>query len=465
MPHGRPRNAPVPTLDPLALPQIVTAVPGPQSQQWLQRLALCESPNVTAMGPDFPIVWQRARGPVVQDVDGNLLLDLGSSFGVALVGHNHPSVVAAVHAQADQLLHGMGDVHPPAVRIALLERLQHLAPGDLGRAVLCGGGSEAVEVAQKTALLATGKPGIIAFAGSYHGLGHGALSATSRRDFREPFSAHLSHHVAWVPFPQALHPPPGVAPDRVAEHVLGRVADLIDHPAQGGMPIGAVLFEPIQGRGGSVLPPEGFLGELARVCRSRGVLLIADEIFTGLGRTGQWWAGGEAVPDLLCVGKALGGGMPIAACLGRPEVMAAWGPSRGEALHTSTFLGHPVAAAAALATLQVLEDEDIPRQASEQGALWLAELTAALQGLPGVLQVRGAGLMLGIELADQPGQSAGARVWQWVLNALRHGLIVLPAGARGEVLQLTPPACVSPEQRRFAVAGLRAALVASQGLP
>lgn len=461
MPHGRPWNAPVLPLDPQALPHIATAVPGPQSQQWLRRLAQCESPNVTAMGPDFPIVWQQARGAVVQDVDGNLLLDLGSSFGVALVGHNHPGVVAAVHAQTDQLLHGMGDVHPPAVRIALLERLQQLAPGDLGRAVLCGGGSEAVEVAQKTALLATGKPGVIAFAGSYHGLGHGALSATSRRDFREPFSAHLSHHVAWVPFPQPLHPPPGVAPDRVAEHVLGRVADLIDHPSQGGLPIGAVLYEPIQGRGGSVLPPPGFLLELAQLCRARGVLLIADEIFTGLGRTGQWWAGGDVVPDLLCVGKALGGGMPIAACLGRPEVMAAWGPSRGEALHTSTFLGHPVAAAAALATLQVLEDEAVPARAAEQGAHWLAELHVALDGLPGVLEIRGTGLMLGIELADLPGHTAGARVWQWVVQALRRGLIVLPAGARGEVLQLTPPVCVTADQRRTAVAGLRAALLAS----
>ncbi len=449
-------------LDPQALPRVTMPLPGPQSQQWLQRLRACESPNVTAVGADFPIVWQQARGAVVQDVDGNQLLDLGSAFGVALIGHNHPEIVAAVHAQTDRLLHGMGDVHPPAVRIALLERLQQLAPGDLGHAVLCGGGSEAVEVAQKTALLATGKPGVIAFAGSYHGLGHGALSATSRRDFREPFSAHLSQHVSWVPFPQPLHPPAGVAADRVVEHVLGRVTDLLEHPSQGGIPIGAVLVEPIQGRGGSIVPPPEFLKQLAALCRDRGVLLIADEIFTGLGRTGQLWAGGEVVPDLLCVGKALGGGMPISACLGRPEVMAAWGPSRGEALHTSTFLGHPVAAAAALATLDLIERDNIAGQAAEQGAAWLRELSEALRDVPGLVELRGAGLMIGIELADIKCKTAGQRVWNWVVAALQQGIIVLPAGARGEVLQLTPPVSVTAEQRSIAVAALQRALWAAE---
>ncbi len=456
--------ADLPPLDPLALPQLVTAIPGPLSQAWLRRLKAVESPNVTAVASDFPIVWQQARGGAIRDVDGNTLVDATSAFGVALLGHGPDAVRAAVHRQADQLLHGMGDVHPPAVRIALLEKLQEIAPADLGGAVLCGGGAEAVEVALKTALLATGKAGVIAFSGAYHGLGHGALDATARRDFRFPFAAQLACNTVWVPFPHPLRPPVGVAAADLLAYTLARVEELLAHPAMGGVPIGAVLVEPIQGRGGTVIPPAGFLSGLRQLCDRHGVLLVLDEIYTGCCRTGSWFAcqSEDVVPDILCVGKALGGGLPIGACLGRPHVMACWGESQGEALHTSTFLGHPLAAAAALASLNALQDMGMADLARSLGVSWLAELSAALADHPAVLQVRGRGLMLGIELRDWQGVPAGQRAWQVVTGCLRRGVVVLPCGTLGEVIQLTPPAVLSAEQRSCIVQALVAALADTQ---
>lgn len=460
-----PMAADLPPLDPEALPHLSTAIPGPRSQAWLRRLKAVESPNITAVASDFPVVWQQARGGAIRDIDGNVLVDATSAFGVALLGHGPDRVRAAVHRQADALLHGMGDVHPPVVRIALLEKLQEIAPADLTGAVLCGGGAEAVEVALKTALLATGKAGVIAFSGAYHGLGHGALDATARRDFRYPFAAQLAGNTVWVPFPHPLRPPVGVAAVDLLAHTLARVEEHLAHPAMGGVPIGAVLVEPIQGRGGTVIPPAGFLAGLRQLCDHYGVLLVLDEIYTGCCRTGAWFActAEGVVPDILCIGKALGGGLPIGACLGRPTVMASWGESRGEALHTSTFLGHPLAAAAALASLNALQELGIAELALRLGSQWLTDLQAALGDHPAVLQVRGRGLMLGIELRDWQGMTAGARAWQVVTSCLRRGVVVLPCGTQGEVIQLTPPAVLTDDQRACVVGALAAALAETCG--
>ncbi len=439
-----------------ALPAIVVPPPGPASAAWLARLRQVESANVTAIGPDFPVVWQRAQGAVVVDVDGNRYLDAGSSFGVALIGHGHAAVRAAVHAQTDALLHGMGDVHPPTVRIELLEALQAVAPGDLGHGVLCTGGSEAVEVALKTALLATGKPGILAFAGGYHGLSLGALGGTHRADFRAPFAPWLPGPTRFLPFPRA----DARAPERAAAALAATLAEAEAALLAPGAAIGAVLVEPLQGRGGTVVAPHGLLQGLRTLCDRAGALLIVDEIFTGCGRTGAMFACEHegVLPDLLCVGKALGGGLPIAACLGRAAAMAAWGPSTGEALHTSTFLGHPLASAAALATLGVLRDEQVPQRAAHDGLRWAAELHRALGDHAAVAQIRGKGLMWGIELRGPAGEPGGALAWQAVLGCLRRGVLVLPCGPAGDVLQLTPPVCVTAEQRACIVAALADAI-------
>ena len=438
-----------PPLSPDALPALIAPVPGPLSRAWLERLRAVESPNITSISSDFPIVWQEASGAAVLDVDGNTYLDATSSFGVALIGHGHPAVRQAIAAQSDLLVHSMGDVHPARVRIELLEQLTQIAPGELGRAVLCTGGAEAVEVALKSALLYTGKPGVVAFSGAYHGLGHGALDVTSRRDFRAPFFAQLARNTHWVPFPDPRWPPQGIQPNDILRYCLGRVEELLVHPAIGGVPFGAVLVEPIQGRGGSIAPPEGFLRGLRDLCDRHRIALIFDEIFTGCGRTGRWFACDHeaVVPDLLCVGKALGGGLPIAACLGLPAVMRAWGQSQGEALHTSTFLGNPVCCAAALATLEVMQRQNIPARAEALGGQMLHKLQNLLRDLPWIAQVRGRGLMLAVELRDPvTAQPAKQLTWSVVTEALQRGLIVLPCGVHGNAIQLTPSALMTEQQ-------------------
>jgi 4-aminobutyrate aminotransferase-like enzyme len=421
---------------------VVNPIPGPRSRTLLQRLKAVESPNVTFVAHRFPVVWQSASGAEVVDVDGNTYLDAGSAFGVALVGHGHPDVVAAAQRQTAELMHGMGDVHPPAVRIELLERLVEIAPGNLGHGVLCTGGSEAVEVALKTALLATGRAGVVSFHGGYHGLSTGALAVTSRADFRDPFAAHLPATCWFSDFPTAAEELAGC---------LQQVADLLCDPSRD---IGLVMVEPIQGRGGTVVPPDGWLRGLADLCTEYGALLCCDEIFTGVGRTGAWFAceADGVVPDLLCVGKALGGGFPISACLGKPEVMQAWGESKGEALHTSTFLGHPVACAAALATLAVIERSGLIDRVLRLGPLLKFYLERELSHRNlGIKEIRGRGLMLGVQAGPRGRKSGTDIVLATVSGCLQRGLIILPAGPLGDVLQLTPPAiCTELQLQRMA---------------
>ena len=421
------------------LPQMSVPPPGAASSALAARLAEVESRNVTFLGPDFPVFWTEARGANVRDADGNVYLDLTGAFGVSVAGHAHPAIVEAIRDQAGRLVHGMGDVHPPALKVELLEALAELSPWRDARGVLANSGSEAVEIALKTALLATDRPGVIAFEGSYHGLTPGALATTAREHFRAPFRRHLHPGVRFVPFPDELE---GTAP----EEALAATGRALDDPD---LPVGAVIVEPIQGRGGVRVPPPEFLGALAERARAAGALLIFDEIFTGFGRTGQTFAlEHEGVaPDLLCVGKALGGGLPISACLGPRRVMDAWPISRGEALHTSTFLGHPLACASALAFLEVLEGEALVERARETGARIRRGLEEALVGVEGVRGIRGRGLFLGIVFE----RSAGADV---AAAALGHGLIVLPAGDRGEVVELSPPLTLTAAQADAAIEGV-----------
>lgn len=431
------------------LPSVEAHPPGPASRALAQRLAAVESRNVTHASDDWPVFWEAARGANVRDADGNVYLDLTGAFGVALLGHGHPAVREAVRAQLDTLVHGMGDVHPPAVKVRLLERLQAMAPWAGARTVLSSTGSEAVETALKTAEVATGRPGILAFEGAYHGLTLGSLAVTDRPLFREPFRARLYGGVGFAPFPDP------VRDGADASHrSLEVVRALLERGAPNGDPIGAVIVEPVQGRAGARVAPDGFMARLSRLAREAGALVVADEVFTGMGRCGAMLAS-ERVglnPDLVCLGKALGGGLPISACLGRPEVMDAWPPSRGEAIHTSTFLGHPLACAAALAVLDTIEAEGVAERARVLGGRMVVELRRALSGLDGVVEVRGLGLLVGIELGsgedDVPLAGAGAAVAR---AALADGVLVLPAGAQGHVVELTPPVELTDEQVACAV--------------
>ena len=397
-------------------PALLTAVPGPRSRALARRLAAVESRNVTAQLPAPPIFWERAVGANVWDADGNRYVDLGAGFGVANVGHAHPRVVEALTGQSGALLHAMGDVHPAAVKVALLEALAARFPGGgATRAVLGSSGSDAVEVALKTALLATGRPGVVAFEGAYHGVALGALDVTWRPEFRAPFGERLPRRTSFARF--------------------GDAADVARAARECPAPVGAVIVEPVQGRGGERVPPRGFLRALRELCSAEGWLLVADEVYTGCARTGRFFACEHegVAPDLLCVGKGLAGGMPLSACVGRAAVMDAWPPSAGEALHTQTFLGHPPGCAAALATLAVLEEEKLAERAAELGGVALAFLADALRASPRVVACRGLGLLIGIE-CDAPATAQRA-----CAAALAHGVIAIPSGDDSRVIAVTPP--------------------------
>lgn len=409
------------------LPQIVVPPPGPRSRELSVALRELEAPGVNTLSgaASASILWEEACGSNVRDVDGNIYIDLTSGFGVAAVGHRHPKVVAAVREQAGRLLHGLGDVMAHPLRIELARRLVEMAPVDDPQVFFSISGAEAVEIALKTALGATGKPGILAFEPSYHGLTLGALAVTSREEFRAPFAAHLHGHVRRLPYAADLEN---------IERAL----------AQGD--IGAVIVEPIVGREGVLIPPAGWLTGIAEICRRCGALLIVDEIFTGFGRTGRLFAvEHEGVrPDILCCGKALGGGLPIAAVIARRDLFRCW-KTPGEARHTATFLANPLACAAALATLDVLQEEDLPARAARLGLDLGGRLAAWPERFPEVEAVRGRGLLWGIQLRS----SEIAK--KWMLDAWARGILLLAGGSEGRVAQLVPPLNVKEEQIKEAV--------------
>lgn len=421
-------------------PRIVVPPPGPRSRELSLRLGDLEAPGVNTLFAGQPsLLWEEAHGANVQDVDGNLYLDVTSGFGVAAVGHAHPEVVRAVRDQAGVLLHGLGDVHAHPKRVELAERLVRLAPVDDPQVFFSISGAEAVEIALKTAVAATGRPAVLAFEPSYHGLTLGALAVTSRPEFRAPFQSHLHAHVRRLPF--------ACAPGRI-EEVL-RQND-----------VAAVIVEPIVGREGVLVPPPGWLATLADLCRSAGTVLIADEIFTGFGRTGTMFVvEAEGVrPDLLCCGKALGGGMPIAAVVGRRDLLACWA-TPGEALHTATFLAHPLACAAALATLEILEREALPARAARLEPEVADRLAGWSQRFPRtVAAVRGRGLLWGVELTDRE------RAKRWAAEALQRGVLMLAGGPEGKVAQIVPPLTISEEQLRVTLDLLEEGLAIVEGL-
>lgn len=404
------------------LPLVRVPPPGPRSLAACRDLGALEAPGINTLYGGAPsILWSEARGANVLDVDGNRYIDMTSGFCVAAIGHRHPRVVAAVRRQSARLLHGLGDVAGHEPRIELARRLCALAPVDDAQVYFAISGSDAVEIAIKTAILKTGKPGLLVFDPAYHGLTLGALAASSRRLFRQPFELHLQPFVERLPF--------GVASERIA--------DLLALKPE----IGCVLVEPIVGREGVLVPPDGWLGALAAVCARAGVLLAVDEILTGLWRTGPRFAvDAERVrPDLLCCGKALAGGVPIAAVVGRRAVMTAWGCA-GEARHTATFVAHPLACAAALACLDVLESESFQRSAIGTATRLEARLSTWKARFQGLQQIRGRGCFWGLEL------SSSEQANKLALQARQEGILLLTGGCNGRVAQLAPPLDIAPRQ-------------------
>jgi len=429
------------------------------TRQTLNLLRDYESPNVTFLDPDgsWPIVWERARGVHVWDAAGKKYLDLTAAFGVAAAGHANPRVVKAAQKQMSRLLHAMGDVHPHALKAQLARELSALtferwlgrkskipSFSRRGKTIFCNSGFEAVEAALKTATLATGKSGIIAFAGGYHGLGYGTLNATHREHFRRPFLSQLRQFGKFVPFP--TH-------DEQMTSALKEITALLRTRK-----FGALLVEPIQVRGGINIPPDSFLPELRKRCDRFGTLLILDEIYTGFGRTGKWFAceHSATVPDLICLGKALTGGFPLSACVGRADLMdAAWPRSQGEAIHTSTFLGHPVGCAMALAQIREIKRSKLVERSQALGDFLLSQLAAQPATCNLQLATRGFGLLAGIELRLPNEQPATAATLEIIKAMLTKGYILLPEGEHSNVIGFTPPLVISKTQLRQAIRALR----------
>jgi 4-aminobutyrate aminotransferase-like enzyme len=445
-----------------------------KTQHVLSLLSAFESRNITFIEPDgsWPIVWERACGVHVWDAEGRKYLDLTAAFGVAAAGHANPRVVRAGQKQMGTLLHAMGDVHPHALKGELAAELSALTFGRWakvegskfkvdrarkskgtkaqGKTIFCNSGFEAVEAALKTAVLATGKGGVIAFEGAYHGLGYGALNATHREHFRGPFRSQLGEFGRFVTFPSARN---GESLKKLEAEIQGIFRQ---------QSIGAVLVEPIQARGGINVPPPDFLPMLRRACDAHGTLLIFDEIYTGFGRTGRWFAceHSKVAPDIICLGKALTGGFPLSACVGRADVMdAAWPTSAGEAIHTSTFLGHPVGCAMALANIAEIRRERLVERSTKTGALLLRELSRIQNAGANVrCRARGQGLMAGLELTNADGTPATALALEAIKTLLHRGFIFLPEGGHANVIGFTPPLTISEKQVRSAVAALADAL-------
>jgi 4-aminobutyrate aminotransferase-like enzyme len=429
------------------LADIRTTVPGPRSRELAHRLSRVESRNVTRIHEDGPIFWEAAAGANVRDVDGNTYIDLTAGFGVAHAGHANARVAAAISEQAARLPHALGDVYPADVKAALLEKLASIAPAGLAVAILASAGGEAVEAALKTAVLRTGRSGILAFERAYHGLTYGALAVTARSDFRSPFQKQMFAGVRFAPYPSASDG------NAAVDDAIARAHTLLGELEQAGTPAGAVIVEPIQGRGGLIVPPPEFLQRLRGLCDGRSTLLIFDEIYTGMGRTGRWFAceHSRVTPDIITVGKALTGSLPLSAAIGRPDIMAAWPPSSGEAIHTSTFLGNPVACAAALAQIDEVETRHLLDRATALGHRISSRTAEWRRRFSTVRDCRGIGLLQGVEL--QPGLAL-----EVAAEALQKGILILAEGEHSEVLAITPPAVITEAQLDLALDVLEGAL-------
>jgi len=351
----------------------------------------------------FPVTVVKGRGAVLWDAEEREYIDLMGGYGVSLVGHCHPRVVEAVREQCGRLITCHGSLYSDR-RAELAEKLVKIAPRGLDRVVLCNSGAESVECALKAAVKHTGRREVVAMTGGYHGKTLGALSATWDPKYRRPFQPLLAPGFRFTPFGDL---------EKAAAAVSGETA--------------AVIAEPVQGESGVYPAPEGFLQGLRRLCDERGALLILDEVQTGLGRTGRMWASQhwDTVPDILCIAKGMAGGVPMGATLARGEVMDSLG--RGE--HTTTFGGSPLACAAACATIDVIVEEGLPDRARSLGEYLMGRLRGFQERFRVVREVRGLGLMVGLESRFD--------VYGLLTGAIERGVIMLYS--KRNILRFLPP--------------------------
>ena len=420
------------------MPRTPLSVPGPKAQAILARDAATISPSYPR---DQPFVMSHGRGSEVWDVDGNRFLDFAAGIAVCSTGHAHPEVVRAIQEQAARFLHISSDYHHEKW-VALSEALDRISPfSEPAITFLANSGAEAVEAAIKLARYHTKRPRFLGFYGGFHGRTMGALSFTSSKITQRKGFFPTMPGVTLLPYPDSYRPRLAFDPSTsdVGHAVLDYLEEVIfvhDAPPE---EIAGVLVEPIQGEGGYVVPPPGFFPRLREICDRHGILLIADEVQAGMGRTGKWWSiehwGVE--PDIVASAKGIASGVPLGAMIARKSVVT-WGPGA----HGNTYGGNPIACASALATIQVIEDGGLAN-AARQGERALGKLRAMAERQPSIGDVRGIGLMIGIELVKDRGtrERAPELREELVRQAFRHGLLMLGCGQNS--VRLTPPLNVS----------------------
>jgi 4-aminobutyrate aminotransferase len=434
------------------LPKLIGPLPGPRARAIIERDARVVSPSYTR---SYPLVAERGEGAIVEDVDGNRFLDFSAGIAVVATGHCHPRVVEAIQKQAARLIHMSGTDFYYEEMVALAEKLAEIAPGDEPRRVSFGNsGAEAVEGAIKLARYATGRDQIIAFFGSFHGRTMGALSLTARKAVQRAGFGPLIPGVVHAPYPYCYRCPFGRQPESCAVECVKHIEDTLLKTIAPAEETAAIVVEPVQGEGGYVVPPKKFFDELARVASQNGILLIFDEVQSGMGRTGKMWAAEHfgAVPDILAVAKGIASGMPLGATVARADLMT-WPPGA----HASTFGGNPVCCAAALATIALLEEE-LMENAARMGAHLMDRMRAWPARFPQVGEVRGLGLMIGIELVrDRETKQKAPELRDRVLRqAFERGLLVLGAG--DNTIRLCPPLVITRDQCDFAMETLEECL-------
>lgn len=428
--------------------------PGPASAALIERLRRVEGAGPRTGAAEPPLVVASASGSTLVDPDGDRYTDLYASFAAANLGHAHPEVTAAIVDQAPRLSHA-SSAFVTEGRVAVEEALVEMAPPGLDRVLLGMSGADANDTALKLARTLTGRREVVAFSGGYLGRAGGVVGLNGKTAYRLRVGKDPEAH--FFPFPGTSGWPHGPAV-AAGELVLSLLGEALTSPSSGIGPVAAIVVEPVQGNAGVVLPPDDFLAGLRTLADLHGALLIFDEIQCGFGRTGRLWASEHwgVVPDLMTVGKGIGGGLALSAVVGRSSAMSHWAPGT----HTSTFLANAVNLAAGRAALAVMARERLWERSATLGDALLRRLRAALDGCTGVGEVRGLGLFIGIEVVTgddhRPDPGAAARIRDW---CLRRGVVVGLGGAVESVLKLSPPLTIPEDDLWPAVdvviAGLR----------
>jgi len=417
------------------------SVPGPNSKRLLDQQREVDS-SAVAYPEDIPVAFEEGKGATIRDVDGNTFIDMFAGIGVLNVGHANPYVMEAVHEQADKLVHTVD--FPTEARLELIDKLDEIAPGELrgNNRVVFGGptGSDSIEAAIKLAKYNTGGDGLIAFRGAYHGATSGAMSLTGNKGFKERYTPLLSE-VVHAPYPHPFGQDKG--PQEAVDHALEEVRAILEDPYGGLANPAGIFVEPIQGEGGVITPPEGFLQGLRDLADDNDVTLVFDEIQSGLGRSGKWWASEwhGVTPDAMTSAKALGGvGFPLSATMYREE-LDTWGSGD----HAGTYRGHVVAMRAGTRAIEYVQEHDLLAHSREIGEYVRDRLREVGDETGAIGEVRGKGLFVGAEFVDSDGAPDGDAVAAVQQRCYERGVLVWTAGRHGNVLRLLPPLVITED--------------------